>query len=414
MARDLEERAGDHFIRRVEWGEILPGKPLLWDIMAHSGRLLMSRGTIIDDQERINEMMREGVYTLGKRRSRIEADASQRSQPRAGQKEEQPAFFEQIFELCQGVDRLIDRCISRPEAELAGQLRGYAVQIHQVCDLCPDGFMAALHLEYGVSYSAVHALQTALYGEILARIQGWNRSDRISLTCAGLTIDLGLIELQRKTLNHQQGPLTPDQRRQIRDHPLRGAELLRSMGVDDILWLRTVLQHHERLDGSGYPLGIHGSKISESARIMAIADSFSAMIKPHGHRKELLAQQAIRDLFVEAGLTIDQQLAELFVKNVGLFPPGSYVQLKSREIGVVLRRGRKIQAPIVLRLTNSQGNPAPQRILRDVTDPEFAIMGTIPHSRYRVLTSQMPQIWEQYAREVEEAQNRATNQGMRQ
>ena len=98
-------------------------------------------------------------------------------------------------------------------------------------------------------------------------------------------------------LNRQTGALTEDQRLMIDTHPLAGVELLQAAGVDDEVWLEAVLQHHERLDGSGYPSGLEGDAISPGARMLAIVDIYSAMVRPRAYREAIHARHALRSLF---------------------------------------------------------------------------------------------------------------------
>ena len=109
------------------------------------------------------------------------------------------------------------------------------------------------------------------------------------MALALLLHDVGMSKVPAFLLN-KQGPLKPEEREKVILHPLVGVKLMQKMDLTFEELLRACFEHHERLDGSGYPQKLKGPQISRVGRITAIADSFSAMIceKPYGQAKEPL------------------------------------------------------------------------------------------------------------------------------
>ncbi len=100
-----------------------------------------------------------------------------------------------------------------------------------------------------------------------------------------------------------------------------------------------------RIDGSGYPHGLAGGALGALARLLAITDIHSAMIRPRAYRDALHARHALRGIFLERGRQIDDALAAAFIKELGIHPPGTFVRLHNGEIAVVTRRQQSAAHP---------------------------------------------------------------------
>jgi hypothetical protein len=101
-----------------------------------------------------------------------------------------------------------------------------------------------------------------------------------------------------------------------------------------------IAQHHEHLDGSGYPKGLKGDEIGAYGRMAAIADSFAALIAARSYANASAPQDALMNLYEWGGSSFDEPLVEQFVQAIGLFPVGSLVELSSGEVAVVLAQNR--------------------------------------------------------------------------
>lgn len=99
-----------------------------------------------------------------------------------------------------------------------------------------------------------------------------------------------------------------------------------------------ISEHHERVDGSGYPAGLSGENITVFARMAAIIDTYDAMISERPHQQAVAPAVALKRLVHDPGL--DQNLVRQFVRCVGVHPVGSLVQLKSGRLAIVARTNR--------------------------------------------------------------------------
>jgi len=133
--------------------------------------------------------------------------------------------------------------------------------------------------------------------------------------------------------------------------------------------LQGIAQHHERLDGSGYPKGLKGPDIGIYGRMAAIADTFAALITPRVYANPVSPHDALLNLFEWAGTSFHEPLVEQFVQAVGVFPVGSMVELSTKEVAVVLAHNkvRRLE-PRVLVLTWIDKRPLEAPIERNLFD----------------------------------------------
>ena len=119
-----------------------------------------------------------------------------------------------------------------------------------------------------------------------------------------------------------------------------------------------IAQHHERLDGSGYPNGLAGPRISIYGRMAGVADSFAALTSLRPYAPPLPAYDALKILYSQANTHYHAPLVEQFVQAIGVFPAGSLVELTTGEVATVLahNRVRRLE-PRVLVLTDPAKKP---------------------------------------------------------
>ena len=197
--------------------------------------------------------------------------------------------------------------------------------------------------------------------------------------------------IMQEQLQKQDGPLTDEQKAEVRLHPLKAVDMLLACGVQDDGWIATVLHHHEKLDGSGYPGAMRGDAIQLPVRIIALADTYSAMVTPRVYRQQILARDALRDIFLKRGGEMDAELAQLFIKELGVFPPGTFVKLQNGEVGIVTRRGGNSMKPIAHSVVGPRGAPLPNPIKRDTAEADYVIREMV--MRDRVVKLNVHRLW---------------------
>jgi len=133
--------------------------------------------------------------------------------------------------------------------------------------------------------------------------------DRIRIT--GMLHDIGKIGIDERILNKTER-LNEEERETIKKHPEIGYRIL-SASNDFMIHAEDILQHHERIDGKGYPKGIEGAEISIGAKIIAIADTFDAITSDRPYRKALSEEKAILEIQRCSGSQFDSEIVKVFV-----------------------------------------------------------------------------------------------------
>ena len=174
------------------------------------------------------------------------------------------------------------------------------------------GSLAALSaaIEARDPYSRGHASRVTVFAQAMARRIGLDKERLSVLRLGALLHDIGKLTVSPAVLL-KHGPLTDAELDQVRRHPAAGVRMLRSLGAPREI-LPSVLHHHERWDGAGYPRGRAGKEIPLEARILAIADSFDAMTSTRPYRSPKTPEDALEELQRCAGTHFDPELVTEF------------------------------------------------------------------------------------------------------
>jgi HD-GYP domain-containing protein (c-di-GMP phosphodiesterase class II) len=137
-----------------------------------------------------------------------------------------------------------------------------------------------------------------------------------SLAIGGMLHDMGKLAVPDAILQ-KPGPLDDDEFAQIKLHPQRGRELLAELGGFDETVKRLVLNHHERLDGRGYPRGLKASDLDQETRILGLCDVYDALVSPRIYRPAWTVDEALALLRKEAGTAFDPQCVDVLIEILG-------------------------------------------------------------------------------------------------
>ena len=156
-----------------------------------------------------------------------------------------------------------------------------------------------------------HSRKVNTYAVALAEAIGLSPDEVANVSTAALLHDIGKIGIPDKVLN-KKGKLNEEDWRAIKAHPKLGATIIRNI-PHLVPCVNSILHHHERWDGGGYPEGLKGEEIPIEARILAIADTFEAMTSARPYRPALPLEEIVKELRQGAGLQFDPKLVEAFI-----------------------------------------------------------------------------------------------------
>lgn len=195
------------------------------------------------------------------------------------------------------------------------------------------------------------AVRVAVHLTALGRQIGFQKEQLADLASIGLLLDVGKMRMPVELLERK-GPLEAAEADILRGHVRAGLDMLAESHQLAPAVIQAIGEHHERLDGTGYPSGLLGSEISLYGKMAAIVDAYVAMTNPRPYAPTLTPYDAIRELFRDVNTGLFGPLVEQFVQAVGIFPVGSLVELSTGEAAIVVQHNliRRLE-PKVLVLT---------------------------------------------------------------
>ena len=349
-----------------------PNSPLPFPIFAKDGTLLVEKGMALNEQQVMNLLRKDKLLT---KQSELLA-ALQKTRGRGKINSEATSYKAKTpFAILASLENELEEIFTVQDSPLTlSNIYAAAGRIQTICNQWPDSAIAKIFMDDKSNYTIQHSIHTAILCDLAAKHLGWQEDARRSLVGAALTMNISLGFLQDE-LQKQEEELSSEQQALLKEHPLKSATLLENIGITEALWLDLIRTHHEHADGSGYPKGLNKNQLPKGAQILQIADMYGAKISGRKYRDAVLPTDAARYFFSikeknEYGILLD-----VFLKIIGLYPPGSIVRLRNEEIAMVVKRGSKIDKPMVRSLTNKEGHRLGSPATRNTTQPLFSITG---------------------------------------
>ena len=212
-----------------------------------------------------------------------------------------------------------------------------------------EAVAALVRLKESGEYRYHHGVAMAVWGAILGRHIGLHQQELEKLAVGCAMCDIGMTELPPELLDQAEN-LSQKQRNIIRAHPKMGAEMVKESQEVDFEVLAIIENHHERADGSGYPLGLEGAAIPLLARIAGIVDAYDAMITPRPYAPARTSHEAVQELLDLKGTVFQEALIEQFIQAIGLFPTGTMVELNTGEVAITLKQNvtRRLKPEVLI------------------------------------------------------------------
>lgn len=161
------------------------------------------------------------------------------------------------------------------------------------------------------TYTQGHSERVGKYAEMIARRMRLREKQITLLREAAVLHDVGKIGIDENILR-KPGPLSPEERAKMQQHPMIGVKIVEQVGLTPEV-VEMIRDHHERIDGKGYPGGIPGDRMALGARILGVADAFDAMTSDRPYRKGMPEERAIEILREESGKQFDGQIVEALI-----------------------------------------------------------------------------------------------------
>ena len=207
------------------------------------------------------------------------------------------------------------------------------------------------------------SIDCALYALMMAKRMNMASLMKNNLVLGALFHDIGMLKIPNEILT-KESPLTDEDKQKIREHTINGFVCLREAKFTPVI-ASAALQHHERIDGSGYPQNKKSEEITNIGKIVGILDTYSASISVKEFGKPIHAKEAVRYLLQLSGTSFEPQLVKEFVKSISFYPLGSMVLLSNGVPAKVIGNSGIAMRPIVQTIVDGEEK---QINLREQTD----------------------------------------------
>jgi len=235
-----------------------------------------------------------------------------------------PKFFDEIFSK--------DYCKIEEELCIVDDMVKYIVETGEINTSIFD-------LKEYDDYTYVHCVNTSIMATFLGLQLNLNQKELSSLALGAILHDIGKMKLPINILNKKE-KLTHDEFEEIKNHSINGEVILKNAGITDEIVLDIVLQHHERVDGKGYPYGINGDEISIYAKIVSVCDVFTALSANRSYRDRFSPNDAFEFILTKYNIMFDIKIVDMFKETFAIYPRGGKVRLCNGIEGVVISQNK--------------------------------------------------------------------------
>ena len=233
----------------------------------------------------------------------------------------------------------------------------------------PDALLWLAKLKQTDNYAYNHALNVSITLMAFANFLALSKNQIKDIGLAGLLQDVGKVKLSADILL-KEGKLTREEFEHAQKHVEEGLKILENTSNIPTTVIFLVAQHHERIDGSGYPNQLLGNQIGIPSQIAGLIDTYCALTSHKSYAKGVFHQQALDEIHQLAGQQFSGELIDQLVQFMGMYPVSSLVELNTGEVGVVVQQNQvrrmlprllllldpnkvRYHAPVILNLLNS-------------------------------------------------------------
>lgn len=334
--------------REVQYADIRVGM-VIGEAVMDADRVLLAVGTVVRPTT-LNLLRSRGVKRI-KVLDPLEFDAEQRAQAVRVLRETAEAAAESIFA------KVRDRTVVPMPL------------VNRVADSVMEAVALAPNLLFTLSFARAtsptlisHSFNTLVLSILIGKHLRLADKELRELGVGALLHDLGMLFIASE-IPDKPGPLDASERKTLELHAEAGFEEAARMGTIPPAAVEGIYQHHERLDGSGYPGGLAGDLVGPVARVVAVADVYDALVSKRPWREAYPEFRAVRSILPDGGSKFDSVVVSAFLSVVNLFPVGTPITLSDGRPARVVEPGRNLFRPIV-RLAGPNGETL------DLSDPK--------------------------------------------
>ena len=236
-----------------------------------------------------------------------------------------------------------------------------------------------LDLKIFDDYTYFHSVNVAVLSLLIGISLNKKRPVLRELGMAAILHDIGKVFVDKDILN-KPDRLTAEEMNQMMSHSEKGYQYLKQQFSISGSTLDAIIDHHEKIDGSGYPNKKSEQTITESGRIIAVADVYDALTSDRPYRKAMPPAEAIEYLMGGSSVLFDENIVKNFIKKIVPYSPGMTVRLSNNSLAIVIRNHPDACLRPVVRIIQEQGRqvePYTVDLLYDRARLDVTILGTV-------------------------------------
>ncbi|WP_328284461.1 HD-GYP domain-containing protein [Paenibacillus tarimensis] len=309
--------------------DLQPGDKLAQDVFNNYGLNVLSQGTTLNDRE-ISRLFQHQVDYVDIEERTVPGllDSTQGSHPNGADKL-RPLFEDAL----QGISELFVNATADGKIQSEDVDRTFKPLVDG-CRTEKDVVSLLVALNNKDDYTYQHSVQVGMISYYIAAWMGYSEEEAQRVGKAGFLHDIGKCRIDYNILN-KPDKLTEEEFEKVKQHTLYGEAILRE-SLDDEIFALVALQHHERFDGSGYPHALKGEEIIPAARIVAIADIYSAMISSRVYQEKQDLLHVLNELYELSFHKLDPIITQTFIKHMIPNFIGKKVELQNGETGTIV------------------------------------------------------------------------------
>jgi hypothetical protein len=223
----------------------------------------------------------------------------------------------------------------------------------------------------GIDYIAFHQARVCVLSLRLGVNLGYDAARLLPLGQAAALFDAGLWQLPAGLIDRVDA-LSGNELATYRSHPKLSADIVQRWSPPDARIVESILDHHEREHGQGFPRGLQSGGIDPDAKIIGLVDTYTALTVPTSSRPRLRPHEAIRDIVKTRNDQFPSQLIKVLLSEISVFPPGTIVRLNTEEVGRVIAVNRNHPLrPQVEIVTDAKGHRSGTPKVIDLSEAPF-------------------------------------------
>jgi HD-GYP domain len=320
----------------VTVANLKPGDKLGDNVLTPLGNILMHKGKVITERDK--DILRAFLVTSVNVENGFSEIKSAEEQgdgaiPASAAEAPLPSIHQEYNKMVEVLRTIFNSHVTGqglPMMDIRSQLESllHHIESYKILTFVPNPFIER-------DYILHNSVLSAMTSYLIAQWVGLAKKDWMQVALAGLLKDIGTIRVDRSILLKPDA-LNPVEKEEMKKHTVYGYQLLKNAAALNEGVKLSALQHHEKVDGSGYPLGIDSSQIHPYAKIVGIADIFHAMTLDKAYRKKASPYLVLEQIQSDAFGKLDPAYVRIFVDKVTRFHHGTVVRLSDNRIGEIV------------------------------------------------------------------------------